>query len=230
MDRMVEEQIRGLAQPLWESAARPYGMAMDFWLMAEQMVLEMMAVSARMHNKVVSPAPPLRVNEPPDAVPVDRVKELAECMWDSAGRQYGVAQDFWLAAERHVLAMLRASLRNSDPSAVSELAMLSPAAYLERIRVMAYSYWENAGRSYGHALDCWLRAERDMLGLLSAGAPATAAADTRPPSPADPPPPAAQAPAAPETAEAPAQQAAETPARKAAARPRRSPKTESRPV
>ena len=44
--------------PSGNSAARPYGMAMDFWLMAEQMVLEMMAATARMQDKATS-APPL---------------------------------------------------------------------------------------------------------------------------------------------------------------------------
>ena len=109
MDKAVEENIRKLAQPLWESAARPYGMAMDFWLMAEQMVLELMTVTARMHDKATS-APPLPLmDELPSAVPVGKVRELAECMWESAGRQYGMAQDYWLSAERHVLAMMRAA-------------------------------------------------------------------------------------------------------------------------
>jgi hypothetical protein len=176
MDKSVEENIRNLAQPLWESAARPYGMAMDFWLMAEQMVLEMMAATARMQDKATS-APPLPSSgDLPSAAPVGKVRELAECMWESAGRQYGMAQDYWLSAERHVLAMMRAATTlpmpgslNSKPWTV-ELLDSSPSAYLERIRTMAYQYWEAAGRGYGRALDYWLQAERNMLSMIAAEA------------------------------------------------------------
>ncbi|MFO1119291.1 MAG: DUF2934 domain-containing protein [Rhodospirillales bacterium] len=173
MNGNVDERIRGLAQPLWESAARPYGMAMDFWLMAERMVMEMVSATARLQSKaVMPPSPPL--GELPDGMPVQRVREMAECMWESAGRQYGMAQDFWLAAERHVLAMLRlsafpaAGAKESKDASTLELGDLAPAAYLERIRRLAYFYWERAGRSYGNALDCWLQAERDMLKMMSA--------------------------------------------------------------
>ena len=186
MNSNVDERIRGLAQPLWESAARPYGMAMDFWLMAEQMVMEMVSATARLQSTAITPpSPPL--GELPDGMPVARVREMAECMWESAGRQYGVAQDFWLAAERHVLAMLRLSAFPAESGTegknawTSELSGLTPAAYLERIRRMAYFYWERAGRSYGNALDCWLQAERDMLKMMSA---ATEGGD-QPSAPAD---------------------------------------------
>lgn len=187
MNGNVDERIRGLAQPLWESAARPYGMAMDFWLMAEQMVMEVVSATARLHSKAVTP-PSLPLGELPDGMPVARVREMAECMWESAGRQYGMAQDFWLAAERHVLAMLRLSAFPAESTAesknawTSELSGLTPAAYLERIRGMAYFYWERAGRSYGNALDCWLQAERDMLKMMSA---ATEGGSSQPSPPAD---------------------------------------------
>lgn len=186
MNSNVDERIRGLAQPLWESAARPYGMAMDFWLMAEQMVMEMVSATARLQSTAITPpSPPL--GELPDGMPVARVREMAECMWESAGRQYGVAQDFWLAAERHVLAMLRLSAFPAESGTegknawTSELSGLTPAAYLERIRRMAYFYWERAGRSYGNALDCWLQAERDMLKMMSAATEG----GSQPSSPAD---------------------------------------------
>jgi DUF2934 family protein len=176
MDKSVEENIRNLAQPLWESAARPYGMAMDFWLMAEQMVLEMMAATARMQDKATS-APPLPSGDDlPSAAPVGKVRELAECMWESAGRQYGMAQDYWLSAERHVLAMMRAATTLPMPGSLNskawtaELLDSSPSAYLERIRSMAYHYWEAAGRGYGRTLDYWLQAERNMLSMMAAEA------------------------------------------------------------
>lgn len=213
MTTAAHEKIRNLAQPLWESAARPYGMALDFWLMAEQMVLEVMASTARMQDRAVNPPPlPPHAGDIPGAAPVRQVRELAECMWESAGRQYGMAQDFWLSAERHVLAMMRAAAQppasGADPRA-TEWATLSPSAYLERIRVMAYFYWERAGRSYGEALDSWLRAERDVLDLMAAsagrteagtGAPAASPAAAPAPAPDSPPAESAQSPAATEAA------------------------------
>ncbi len=170
MNGNLDERIRRLAQPLWESAARPYGMAIDFWLMAEQMVMEVVTTTARLQSKAASrPSPP--DGELPEGMPVARVRELAECMWEAAGRQYGMAQEFWLAAERHVLAALRASAFPADaekPAWPSELAALAPAAYLEHIRKMAYYYWEAAGRGYGQTLDYWLQAERDLLTMMTA--------------------------------------------------------------
>lgn len=170
MNGNLDERIRGLAQPLWESAARPYGMAIDFWLMAEQMVMEVVTTTARLQSKAAARAAPPD-GELPEGMPVARVRELAECMWEAAGRQYGMTQDFWLAAERHVLAMLRASAFPTDsekPGWPADLAKLSPAAYLEQIRRMAYYYWEATGRSYGNTLDYWLQAERDLLSMMSA--------------------------------------------------------------
>ncbi len=174
MDQNVEERVRDLAQPMWESAARPYGMALDFWLMAEQMVLEMMSTVSKLQADAVVNAPasvPEHRLWPPEAVPVARIQQLAECMWASAGRQYGMAQDFWLAAERHVLAMIRASTAGTiSPQydeMVEELGTLAPEAYLDRIRIMAFYLWEAAGRQYGNALDYWLEAERSLLQLLS---------------------------------------------------------------
>jgi hypothetical protein len=175
MDKSLEENIRNLAQPLWESAAQPYGMAMDFWLMSEQMILEMMTATARMQDKATS-APPPPTGEVASAMPVAKVRELAECMWESAGRQYGMAQDYWLSAERHVLAMMRAAATLPVPRSLAsdawstDLLNLSPSAYLERIRLMAYEYWEAAGRGYGRALDYWLQAERNMLSMIAAEA------------------------------------------------------------
>jgi hypothetical protein len=181
MDKVTEENIRGLAQPLWQSAARPYGMALDFWLMAEQMVLEMMAATARIQDTAFRPPPPpLAGEELPTAVPVGKVRALAECMWESAGRQFGMAQDYWLSAERHVLTMLRAATslpsdNEVQPRAV-ELFALEPTAYLERIRLMAYNYWEAAGQRYGQALDYWLRAEREILNTMATAAECVATA------------------------------------------------------
>ena len=172
MDRETDAQVRELAQPLWESAAQPYGAALDFWLMAEQMVLEAMASGARMQAQAVQDAPDRMPGMLPESVPVHRITDLAQCMWKNTERQVDAAQDVWLAAERHVLSLLRAA---ATPERVTPLAKwaedlvdLPPQAYLERIRTTAYMMWEAAGRQYGNALDYWLRAEEELLGSLAA--------------------------------------------------------------
>ena len=172
MTETIEERVRNLAQPLWESAARPYGMAVDFWLMAEQMVLEMMSATARMQTIAAeTPDLPPDVAGVPLAAPVERVRALARCMWESASLQSDMSEQFWLSAERHVLTMLRAatacSTSGSSAPWIREVADLSPPAYLGRIRSLAYDYWQAAGEGYGHALDHWLQAERDMLVALA---------------------------------------------------------------
>jgi hypothetical protein len=174
---VVETRIRSLAQPLWESAARPYGLTLDCWLMAEQMVLEMMSFATRVQAQSLEPTSPLPLfTELPSEVPLERIRALAECMWGSAGRQYGVAQDFWLAAEKHILAMMRAAtvLQGSDSAnaCIAELVTLPPDKYLERIRVLAFELWQTAGRSYGNAFQYWLEAERltlEMMGQIADG-------------------------------------------------------------
>jgi hypothetical protein len=40
-----------------------------------------------------------------------------------------------------------------------------PAALEERIRLRAYELYEARGREDGHALDDWLQAEADFLGI-----------------------------------------------------------------
>lgn len=167
MHQTLEEQVRALARPLWESAARPFGMAMDFWLMAEQMVLEAMSATTRLQSAMLSEAP-LPTAEDPVGAPVAQIRALAECMWDAAGRQYEMSQDFWLAAEKHVLAMVRATANGHGNASVQEICSLPPAAYLERIRISAYTMWEATGRQYGRAMEFWLAAERQALASLRA--------------------------------------------------------------
>jgi hypothetical protein len=42
MNQEQEQRIRELAYSLWQSAERPYWQALEYWLMAEQMVVELM--------------------------------------------------------------------------------------------------------------------------------------------------------------------------------------------
>ncbi len=173
MDTQMEIRIRSLAHPLWESAARPYGMALDFWLMAEQMILEMLTASARVATTAAGETL-VSCGDDRATAPINRVQDLAHCMWDNAGRQYELALDCWLAAEKHAVALSRAAAVAREGA--QELATLPAPAYLDHIRRNAYLLWESAGRQYGNALDYWLQAERQVLNAVTEAASAAAEA------------------------------------------------------
>jgi hypothetical protein len=176
MDTQMDIRIRSLAHPLWESAARPYGMALDFWLMAEQMILEMLTASSRLATTATGESV-VASHGDPAAAPVQRVQDLALCMWENAGKQYELALDCWLSAEEHVFALTRAAAAAREGA--HELAVLPAPAYLEHIRHHAYYLWESAGRRYGNALDYWLQAEQQLLKAMADTAASTdAATDT----------------------------------------------------
>ncbi|MDZ3838412.1 MAG: DUF2934 domain-containing protein [Rhodospirillales bacterium] len=174
MDTQMEIRIRSLAHPLWESAARPYGMALDFWLMAEQMILEMLTASARLATTAAGETLVTGAGDDRAGAPISRVQDLAHCMWENAGRQYELALDCWIAAEKHAFALTRAAAAAREGA--QELAALPAPAYLEHIRRNAYVLWDSAGRQYGNALDYWLQAERQVLQAVTEAAAATAAA------------------------------------------------------
>lgn len=169
MDTQMDIRIRALAHPLWESAARPYGMALDFWLMAEQMIFEMLTASARLASTAAGESDPAAGGSA-GAVSVARVQDLAQCMWDNAGRQYEFALDCWLSAEEHVMALTRAT--RAAREGTRELATLPAPAYLDHIRHKAYYLWESAGQQYGTALDYWLQAEQQVLKSMADAASA----------------------------------------------------------
>jgi Protein of unknown function (DUF2934) len=182
MDTQMEIRIRSLAHPLWESAARPYGMALDFWLMAEQMILEMLSASARLATTAAGETVVSASGDDRAMAPINRVQDLAHCMWENAGKHYELALDCWLAAEKHAFALSRAAAAARERA--KELAALPAPAYLEHIRRNAYMLWESAGRQYGNALDYWLQAEGQVLNAMAdAAAPEQEAVPARPPDP-----------------------------------------------
>jgi len=178
MENNVEERIRQLAQPLWLSAGEQYGTAMDCWLMAENMVLETMAATTKIVGATLDTAvsSTRQFWEIPTEVPTERIRELAQLMWEAAGRQQGATLDFWLAAERHVVTVMRSGM--SGPTSenspgnelVKELLLGSSAAYLDRVRELAHDLWVSAGEEYGRSLDFWLEAERQVLETIASSA------------------------------------------------------------
>ncbi len=45
----------------------------------------------------------------------DRVREVAYLMWESAGRQHGMALEYWLAAERDVISTMQSAAERMMP-------------------------------------------------------------------------------------------------------------------
>ncbi|MFZ1415542.1 MAG: DUF2934 domain-containing protein [Defluviicoccus sp.] len=52
----------------------------------------------------------------------DRIRDLAHSMWESAGRLQGLATEYWLAAEKEVLATMRAAAERLTPGGKPEKA------------------------------------------------------------------------------------------------------------
>ena len=53
----------------------------------------------------------------------DRVREMAYLMWEQAGRQMGMAAEFWLAAEREVLKTMSAMAGACAPGKPADAEM-----------------------------------------------------------------------------------------------------------
>ena len=179
MNDETKAEIEKLAYHIWKSAGEDYGRAIDFWLMAETMVLELSASAARFTQEAMSTAaasatrPPIMRN-----AYIQHITMLANAMWQASGAQMGSALDFWLAAERHIRVLTERAARaagatvGADEAVARMFDSFSPEAYLDEIRRIAYGIWETAGHQYGSGLDIWLAAERQFLETHVAIAPA----------------------------------------------------------
>jgi hypothetical protein len=58
----------------------------------------------------------------------DRVREVAYLMWESAGRQHGMALEYWLSAEREVIHTMQAASDRMMPAPVRDGEEASPDA------------------------------------------------------------------------------------------------------
>lgn len=189
MENDLEPEIRNLAYHLWQSAGDEFGrMALDFWEMAEQMVVELTADSVRRANTAATSAIETAAAWPSAlrALYLYRVRELAHCMWAANAEQQERSMDYWLAAEKHLRLLTESAARTAGASLGREEAMVrtfetfSPANYLEQIRKTAYQFWEAAGRQYGSAFDFWLAAEQTIMESLASGQAAPPSKDANP--------------------------------------------------
>jgi hypothetical protein len=166
----LEDDVRQLAYSIWTSAGDEFGRAVDFWVMAEQMTVELAAASARLASATVVASTARHARSAAlRSLYLYKIHELAHVMWDSAGQRYERSVDFWLAAERHIMALAESAARLAGSSVGAEAMVarafetFSAVSHLEKVRETAYYMWEAAGRQYGDALEFWLEAERQVL-------------------------------------------------------------------
>ena len=178
----LEPEIRHLAYHLWQTAGRDFGQtALDFWAMAERMVIELTADSARRANATTAAAVENAAAWPAAlrALYRYRVRELARDMWAASAERRDRSMDYWLAAEKHLRLLTESATRTASARLGKEEAltktfeMFSPADYLEQIRKTAYHLWATAENQHQSALEFWLAAESRFL--ESQAATATAA-------------------------------------------------------
>lgn len=195
MENDLEHEIRSFAYDMWRAAGNEFGRNLDFWVMAEQMVIEITADSARRANAAAASAIETAAAWPSAlrALYLYRIRELAHCMWSASAEQRDRSMDYWLAAEKHLRLLAESAARaasaglGQEDSLIKMFERFSPASHLEQIRETAYQLWETAGRQYGSALDFWLAAETKILDSLTpsgsapSGPAATASRDAAPP-------------------------------------------------
>ncbi|MDG4594854.1 MAG: DUF2934 domain-containing protein [Candidatus Contendobacter sp.] len=178
MESDLEPKIRNLAYHLWQTAGREFGQtALDFWAMAERMVVEMTVDSIRRANAATATAVENAAVWPSAlrALYHYRVRELAQGMWAASAEQRDRALDFWLAAEQHLRLLAESAARTAGTALGREetlartFEMFSPADYLEQIRKAAYQLWETAENRHQSALKFWLAAENQFMESLAAG-------------------------------------------------------------
>ncbi len=183
MEPDLEHDIRYLAYHLWQTAGRDFSQtALDFWAMAERMVIELTADSVRRANTATASAVETAAAWPAAlrALYLYRVRELARDMWGASTEQRDRSMDYWLAAEKHLRLLTESATRAAGAGLGREEALaktfetFSPADYLEQIRKTAYRLWETAENQHQSALEFWLAAENRFLESLAAGRTAPA--------------------------------------------------------
>jgi len=183
MENDLEHDIRHLAYHIWQTAGREFSQtALDFWGMAERMVIELTVDSIRRANTTTVTAVETAAAWPAAlrALYRYRVRELARGMWAASAEQRDRSLDYWLAAEQHLRLLAESATRAAGAALGREEALartfetFSPADYLEQIRKTAYQLWETAENQHQSALDFWLAAEHRFLESLAAGQTAPA--------------------------------------------------------
>lgn len=174
-----KEDVRTLAYHLWRSAGDEYGRAVDFWLMAEHMVREVSVAATNMTRAYFEAASAGVQMQPPlmRAFYAEQVRTLADAMWKAADAQVGGTMDVWAAAEKHIMAVAERAACSAGATVGAEKAVakafetFDAEEYLNQVRVLAYSIWEQAGQQVGTAMDDWVEAERRITELHLAMVP-----------------------------------------------------------
>ncbi|MBL8251885.1 MAG: DUF2934 domain-containing protein, partial [Candidatus Competibacter sp.] len=143
MENDLEHDIRNLAYHIWLTAGSDFSRtALDFWVMAEQMIIELTADSARRTNTAATSIVENAAAWPSAlrALYLYRIRELAHNMWVASTEQRDRSMDYWLAAEQHMRLLTEAAARSAGANFGTEEVLirtfetLSPANYLEQIR------------------------------------------------------------------------------------------------
>lgn len=97
METELEHDIRNLAYHIWQTAGRDFSQtALDFWAMAERMVIELTADSVRRANAATATAIENAAVWPATlrALYRYRVRELARGMWAASAEGHDRSMDY----------------------------------------------------------------------------------------------------------------------------------------
>jgi hypothetical protein len=166
---------------MWESAGQPWGMALDFWLAAQNVFHTVLDAAARtVWGSDKSDALQTQLRRAFPAKPYfDLAYTLAYEMSQHAEQQYRAPLDIWLAAEKTILAIVGGAV-SAARSALEITTLLnnaferfSPSTHLEEIRRAAYYKWAKRGKlpheNHLVTLRDWVEAEEEVRRQIAAG-------------------------------------------------------------
>jgi hypothetical protein len=172
---------RHTAYMMWENAGQPWGMALDFWLAAQNVFQTVIDAAAKtVWGSEISEALKTQLRRTfPAKTYFDLTYTLAYKMSQHAERQYRAPLDIWLAAEKTIMAIVRGAISAASSALEvasllnNELELFSPSAFLEEVRRVAYYKWvERGGLPYETHLATlrdWVEAEEEVRRQIAQG-------------------------------------------------------------
>jgi hypothetical protein len=171
------EPVNLAANQMWRATECGSAQALDNWLASEKYVLSLASIARKFTGAAIPDEKSLsRLSQAFSPYAYLRsVQLLAAQMASDSGQQPASHGDYWLSAERYVVALVVSSsnMAKSLPDAIDTLTTtfrdLSPLERLQRVRNEAFLLWCGTGADWADPLPFWLDAERKYLERIIRG-------------------------------------------------------------
>ena len=170
--------IQRFAHGIWERSGQEHGAALRHWLAAEKQVLALsvavIETSVEAHKDALINLKTALNSLDPGYV-FDNIRAMAKAMWEELGCQPERSLDCWIAAEKHVITIAVAAIRQAQAGeAAAEvvertLSNLSPHDYLEPIARKAKKICQRKGQESTSIIDIAEDIVNDSVRNLAVG-------------------------------------------------------------